>query len=220
MPKLTRPELQALQRLYVELLYVQSLAAEFQLDAASVCRRYGLEPECASLLPEVTAPGFAAEVHGRRVLNARQLVPIFEATLRTYFGALEVNESELTRRLTSSSLLSEFHGSPHFLSSAHSLKSGYGIGRAADLGSRFYFWARAAKQLDQRTLSTDFGVFLLREASVASEPTIRAFQSGVYFRACGELVIPLLGGQAPTLPRELESELLARGFHDLDRITP
>lgn len=219
-------ELVRVLRFHVKLLYSARVASEFAANPAGTLGQWGLGEYWRDVLPDPSSPGFAAEVHGRRIMAANDLLATYGATLRHLDCA---GAGDILNRPWFVSYLD----SPEFFEERFSLADTTGVGRGYEGYSRFFFWARThLKPVDPRArlalrddLFLDFAAAVDARKRGALDPTWDVLQSGFFWSVQPATDFPCRGLSAD---RKVVTDgqpgargrMLGAGLIDLDSLYP
>lgn len=176
-------EAHRIQRLFIELLFVEGTREAYARDPLAVLQRYLLPRSYRSVLPDVTSAAFLAEARGRKIGVAREVHARFPNTL----GCRGLCEE---RSLATSALFARFLGSSFFMDPERALPHPYGIGRGYENISKFALWLRDAEQLrrpgceldSRNSLYLEFSIYLIAQVKHARDTFFERFKRGVIWR--------------------------------------
>jgi len=215
-----RARLEALQTLFVRLLFCDETLERFRTEPAALAADFGLAPEALDDLPDPDGKQMRAERHGRKMGVLSELRRNFPNT----YPLLEQAPGFTFERFLSSDA---------FFDPDCALPHPHGVGQGYENSSKFFFWARAALGLDRPgahaqlrlMLCGDFASYLIGQYEREGFDWYRRFSSGVYWRETPGADLPLMYMTVErhffryTLP-EQQAELQRMGAADLDALTP
>lgn len=226
---MSNAELIAVQRLHIRLLYDQALVREYAADTEGVLARHNLPARWRSVLPDPKSENHEAEMYGRRVQAAQELLNVFSASLAHLVGEPPATD----RQIIGAAWFGEFLGSDVFFEPGWSLPHPAGYGRAYDGYSRFFFWARdafgmrapGAPMLLRDDLYLDMAANLDNQKIGATDPGWARLSNGFFW-----LIEPGTGGPCRGLDKNrvvfhregerAREALAAEGLCDLDELMP
>lgn len=227
-PRLSRPQLEALQTLLIELMFSAPTLRAFQDDPARTLDQYGLPAEAERLLPDPHSKNFLAEARGRRVVVEREISARFERTV-----AFFEDRSRQPGPDTGPLAFDEFLATDYFLGTRHALPHPAGVGPGYENVSKFYFWIRDRYGLDRpganialrQSVYADFALYLLYLRKRPCHPYYDRFKGGACWpRVPGQPVPMMVLTDDQVLatvsnPAKAE-EILRVGIVDLDKVIP
>lgn len=181
-PRSARPELGdliAVQTLYIKLLYCEATNAAYRASPAAVLEECGLPPSTATMLPRVESDAHRAEMHGRKLLAARELLLEYPS-LFTALVAPPGDAAAVARQ----PFFSRFLSSADFFDPKRRLPHAFGIGEGYENVSAFFFWARTNLELGpegRQALFEDFGRWLVKTAKSSAVPELQRHRRGAFF---------------------------------------
>lgn len=227
-PRLDRAQLEALQTLFVRLLFCQDTLSAYTADAPAVLERHGLPADTRPLLPDPASERFLAEARGRRLRVVRDVSNQFERTA-AFFESLKETPQPGVPPLS----FDDFLSSDYFLDPRNSLPHPHGVGPGYESTSKFFFWMREAygtgrpnTHVPLRTaLNLDFAVYLMQLRQRPCHPYYDRFKGGVCWHETPSEAAPayLLSDQlvlAKVTSSAKVGEILRIGIVDLDTVAP
>ena len=222
-------ELVRVQRLHMRLLYDQPLAAAYAEAPDDVLRAHDLPSRWRRALPESGSEGHLAEMYGRRVLAAQELLLVYAATLAHLVPAPPATDTQIIER----PWFTEFLASDVFFEPEHSLPHPTGLGRGYEGYGRFFFWARDAfalrtPQADLQLrddLYLDLVAYLDNAKAGASDPGWQRLSRGFFWSTKPLTDSPCRGltSERKVFRRDeprARQALQAQGLCDMDELTP
>lgn len=224
-----RAEMIEAQRLHIRLLYDEPLAKEYEASPEAVLERHGLGDRWQLLLPDPSTDGHKAEMYGRRVLAAQELMNVFSASM----VHLVEEQPPTDRQIVNAPWFKAYLASNVFFEPSWSLPHPAGFGRAYDGYSRFFFWARdhfglreeGARVLFRDDLYLDMAAHLDNAKVGAIDPDWERLSNGFFWSVTPKTASPVRGLSAN---REVfrhddegaKARLVAEGLCDLDELMP
>ncbi|NOU30706.1 MAG: hypothetical protein HOO96_22630 [Polyangiaceae bacterium] len=223
-PTSERPELGeliAVQTLYIKLLYCEATNAAYRASPTAVLDDCGLPASTATMLPRVESENHRAEMHGRRLLAARELLLEYPTLFATVVGA-DCDAAMVARQ----PFFSRFLSSADFFDPKRRLPHAFGIGEGYENVSAFFFWARANLEMDpqaKQALFEDFGRWLVKTAKCSAVPELQRHRRGAFFfRLDGRAMVVTGAGRVIEYAGvgDVASVLRAAGLTGLEDLEP
>lgn len=227
-PRLSRPQLEALQTLFIRLLFSGETLKAFQDAPDGVLDRYGLPASARRLLPDPHSKNFLAESRGRRIGVVREIDARYERT-----AAFFKDRARQAGPGPAPLQYDEFLASDYFLDPDHALPHPYGVGPGYENVSKFFFWLRDRYGLNRpgadiglrASVYSDFALYLVTLRMRPCHPYYDRFKGGVcWTQVAGQDVPAMLLTEDQVLVTLKDpakaGEIRRVGIVDLDTLVP
>lgn len=227
-PRLTRPQLEALQTLLIRLMFSATTLKSFQDDPGKVLEQCGLPAEAERLLPDPHSKNFLAEGRGRQVVVEREISARFERMV-AFFSDRARQPGPDTGPLD----FGEFLSTDYFLGTSHALPHPDGVGPGYENVSKFYFWIRDRYGLNRPganvalrlSVYADFALYLLYLRKRPCHAYYDRFKGGVCWSKVPGQPVPMMlltdDQVLATVSNPAKAEEIRRvGIVDLDTVVP
>ncbi len=214
-------ELVAVQTIYMKLLYCEATNAAYRASPTAVLDECGLPASTRTMLPRVESDDHRAEMHGRRLLAARELLLEYPALFAAVVGP-DCDAPSVARQ----PFFSRFLSSRDFFDPKRRLPHAFGIGQGYENASAFFFWARAHLEMGpeaRQALYENFGLWLVKTARCSAVPELQRHRRGAFFfRNDGVAIVITGAGRAIEYlgVGEVGSVLRAAGLTGLEDLDP